>query len=282
MIFDIATFKIKILHRPTLLNFSESFYRNYKSFLSKNQEHVDFIITIVPFDSFSLSLKKFIRRQGYFYYEKKGLFILKNRGTIAWINTTTKKMNLGFKDTIQEGKKNTILLAFIRLAVSLCTVLEGGLPFHCSAIAFGDRGVAFSGPSRAGKSTIAELLATQGQLLNDDFNVILPHGKNAFKIYSTPFAHLEMLKKCVNRGADLRTIFFIEKSTANEIETLSFKNKYIFALAHSFIFPLSDFFGNKILDNAERLCKSVECKRLYFNNSGAIRPFMYHYTKGIV
>jgi hypothetical protein len=223
-----------------------------------------------------------VRRQRYFYHEKKGLFILKTTGTISCINTVTKKMSLGFKNKSQERKNNTILLAFVRLAVSLCTVLKGGLPFHCSAIAFGDRGIAFSGPSRAGKSTIAELLAMPGQLLNDDFNIILPYRKKTYRIHSTPFARLETLKKCVNRGVDLRMIFFIEKSAGNAIENLLFKNKYIFTLSHSFIFPLSDFFGSKILNNAEHLCKSVECKRLYFNNNGAIRPFMYRYVGDLV
>lgn len=277
MLFTIATFKIKISCRKAFFNFPESLRRNYDRFISKKQGLADFTITIVPYGSFSVSSKKFVRRQRCFYYEKECLFILKAKGIIASINTTSKKMNLAFKVENNKGKNSTVLMAFVRLAVSLCAVLKGGIPFHCSAIAFGDRGIAFSGPSRAGKSTIAELLSVPGQLLNDDFNIILPGRKNTYRIYSTPFARLETLKKCVNRGVDLHTIFFIEKSTGNAIENLPFKNKYIFTLAHSFIFPLSDFFGSKILDNAERLCRCVECKRLYFHNDRAIRPFMYRY-----
>ena len=188
-------------------------------------------------------------------------------------------MTLGFRKNCSEKKKIVVLMSFVRLAVSLCAVLKGGLPFHSSAIAFGDAGIAFSGPSGAGKSTIAKLLVSPGQLLNDDFNIILPHRKNACKIYSTPFTQPETLKKCVNRGAKLRTIFFIEKSPTNKIENLSFKNKYILTLGQTFMFPLSDFFGKKILDNAERVCESVECKRLHFKNDEAIRPFIYHYAE---
>ena len=90
-----------------------------------------------------------------------------------------------------------------------------------------------------------------------------------------------MLKKSINRGADLQTIFFIEKSDTNKIENLPFKNKYIFTLAQTFMFPLSDFFGKKILDNAERLCESVECKRLHFKNDGTIRPFIIRHAGGL-
>jgi hypothetical protein len=192
-----------------------------------------------------------------------------------------KEMTVGFKGKHNEFNKNIMLMAFVRLAVSLCAVLEGGLPFHSSAIAFGECGIAFSGPSGAGKSTISKLLASQGQLLNDDFNIILPHGKNVYKIYSTPFAKQEMLINCVNRGAKLHTIFFIEKGLTNAIEDLSFKKKFILLLKQTFIFSLSGFFGNKILDNAEKICKKVECKQLHFTKDGSIRPFLCRYMKDL-
>ena len=46
------------------------------------------------------------------------------------------------------------------------------------------------------------------------------------------------------------------------------------------MFPLSDFFGKKILDNAERLCGSVECKRLHFKNDETIRPLYITMPEG--
>ncbi|MGB7569412.1 MAG: hypothetical protein WBM07_16235 [Chitinivibrionales bacterium] len=248
--------------------------------MSIKQGQCNFVITIVPYNSFSLPSKGFVRRQNHFYYEKNGGFIIKFKGAFACVNNAEKKMTLGFRSASSEKTKTRALMAFVRLAVSMCAVLKGGLPFHSSAIAFGERGIAFSGPSGAGKSTIARLLVSPGQLLNDDFNIILPYRESAYKIYSTPYAERKTLKKCVNRGVDLRTIFFIEKSTTNTIENLPFKNKYISTLAQTFMFPLSDFFGKKILDNAERLCASVECKRLHFKNDETIRPFIYHHAGG--
>jgi GTPase SAR1 family protein len=163
----------------------------------------------------------------------------------------------------------------------MCAVLKGGLPFHSSAIAFGDRGIAFSGPSGAGKSTLANMLVSPAQLLNDDYNIILPLSKKTFGIYSTPFTTKETPPKCVKRGVHLRTIFFIEKSPVNKIEDLPFNKKYLRVLGQTFILSLSDFFGKKILDNAGHLCECVECKRLCFNNDGSIRPFMYRYAGGL-
>jgi len=281
MVFDIATFKIKIQRRSAFFNFPESFYSDYKAFMSIKQGQCNFVITIVPYDSFPLPSKGFARRQNHFYYENKKVFIIKTRRTIARINTVAKKMTLGFKNACSEKTKNRALMAFLRLALSICVVQKGGLPFHSSAIAFGERGIAFSGPSGAGKSTIADLLVSPWQLLNDDFNIILPYRESAYKIYSTPYTKRKTLKKCVNRGANLRTIFFIEKSKTNTIENLPFKNKYIFTLAQTFMFPLSDFFGKKILDNAERLCASVECKRLHFKNDETIRPFIFRHAGGL-
>jgi hypothetical protein len=290
MIFDIATFKIRVQrHRSASMNFPESFYEDFKDFRVDDRRRVraDFTITVAPFDSFSLPSIKLVRRQNYSYFENKQHFIMKSRSTFACINTVKKEMTLGFRSKRNEEKNNLVLMGFVRLAVSVLAILKGGLPFHSSAIAFGDRGIAFSGPSGAGKSTIATLLnspamsSEMSQLLNDDFNVILPHGKKGYRIYSTPFTHSKMLKRCVNRGADLRTIFFVEKSLANTIENLSFKNKYISTLGQTFIFPLSDFFGRKILDNAEHLCRTVDCRRLHFKNDGSIRSFLYRYAGGL-
>ena len=306
MIFDIATFKIKIrCRRSALFHFPESFYKDFKNYRIIDHHRIDFSIAIVPYDDIPLSSKKLVRRQSHFYYEKKGLFIIKSRSATACVNAAAGKMTLGFKapgpqrtSKTGAGKNNAVLMAFVRLAVSLCAVQKGGLPFHCSAIAFGDRGTAFSGPSGAGKSTIAKLLISSesssktassskaasssqtAQLLNDDFNIILPRGKNSYRIYSTPFTQPETLKKCVKGGAELRTIFFIEKGMTNIIENLSFKNRYILVLGQTFIFPLSDFIGRKILDNAERLCRNVECRRLRFKNDGSFRMFLDRYAKG--
>ena len=281
MIFDIATFKIKIQNRKSsFFNFPESFYKDYGAFISDKKGPCDFTITIVPNEKSSLLKIKLVRRQSHYYYENKREFIIKSRYAAAYINIVTKNIILSFRDKRGGRKKIYILMAFLRLAISICAVLKGGIPLHSSAIAFGDRGIAFSGPSGGGKSTIANLLISSGQLLNDDFNVILPHKKKAYAIYSTPFTKKEALQNCIKRGVMLATIFFIEKSLTNAIENLSFKYKYIYLLGQTFIFPLSDFFGQKILDNAERLCGSVECKRLHFKNDETIRPFIYHHAGG--
>jgi hypothetical protein len=279
MLFYFATFKIKIrrLH-SAFFNFPESFYKDYREFITPSNVPNDFTITIVPYEKFSLSGIKFVRRQNHFYCEQKGTFIIKSRGAIAYLDGLNRKMSLGFKVSSSEKTKTKALMAFVRLAASMCSVLSGGLPFHSSAIAFGNCGIAFSGPSGTGKSTIAKLLMIPGELLNDDLNILLPNHGSEYKIYSTPYAKRKILKKCINRGADLRTIFFIEKSAYNKIENLPFKNKYIFMLAQTFMFPLSDFFGKKILDNAGRLCENVKCKRLHFKNDGAIRPFITRYV----
>lgn len=50
---------------------------------------------------------------------------------------------------------------------------RGALPLHASCLAFGERAVAFAGPSRAGKSTLAAALMERGhRLLSDDVTVL--------------------------------------------------------------------------------------------------------------
>jgi hypothetical protein len=295
MIFDIATFKIKVRsQKSALFNFPESFYKDFNDYRYGKRCRGDFIITVVPYNFFRESPKKLVRRQSHLYHERKGICIIKSRRAIACVNAHKNKILLGFKGKGNEKKNNMVLMAFVRLAASLCAIQKGGLPFHCSAITFGKSGIAFSGPSGAGKSTIAKLLTSTEStaksalsprailLLNDDFNIILPGRENSYRIYSTPFTQTETMKMCVKRGADLRAIFFIEKYAKNTTETLAFKNRYILMLGQTFIFPLSDFFGRKILDNAEKICTYVECRRLRFKNDGSLRTFMEHYAKGLV
>ena len=283
MIFDIATFKIKVQCRQSaLLYFPDSVLKSYNRFILKHNTQSDFIITILPYNSFSLTSIKFTRREDYYYYRENGVIFIKSRVAIASINVITKTMSLGYKSSTQENKKISVLMAFVRLAASVCAVEKGGLPFHSSAIAFGDCGIAFSGPSSAGKSTIANLLISPGELLNDDFNIILPHLKNRYRIYATPFAHEKTLKKCVNRSANLQLIFFIEKNSSNKIEELLIKKKHLLMLGQTLFLPLSDFYWNKIFENTERLCKSVDCKLLYFQNNKTIRPLIYRYAKGLL
>lgn len=280
MIFEIATFKIKIqIHGSILFNFQNLFERDFASFISHKKGPYDCIISVVPCNNSSLAAINFVRRQSHFYYEGKKDFIIKSRFSTACINPTLKKILLSFKNTCSGKKKINLLMAYVRLALSICTVLKGGLPFHSSAISFGNCGIAFSGPSGAGKTTIAKLLISPGQLLNDDFNILLPCKKNGYKIYSTPFT--KTLKNCSSRSVKLRAIFFLEKGTANGIESLPFKNKFLFAVKQTVMFPLSAYLGGKILDNAESICTAIEFKRLHFVNNESVRPFIYRFVGGL-
>jgi hypothetical protein len=284
MIFDIATFRIKIRRfKSNSFNFPESFYRDFNEYRVANagNARIDFTITVVPHERISLSSRKLVRRQGHAYHEENGVCFIKSRSATACVNTFTQKMTLGFRSTNNDRKNNTILMGFVRLSVSLCAVLKGGLPFHSSALAFGNRGIAFSGPSGAGKTTIAKQLGSPWQLLNDDFNIILPQRKKGYGIHSTPFTQRETLKRCVKRSVELRSIFFIEKHETNTIQSLSFKERYILLLGQTYIFPMTDYVGRKILDNAEKICTQVECGRLLFNNNGSVRPFMRDYAGGL-
>ncbi len=285
MIFDIASFKIKVLGKPRkIFDFPESFYKKFHQYLCSNSRSpcIDFTLVVIPFESFSLPSKSLEKRQQHLYNENKEKFIIKSPGAIASVNMASKTISLGFKGKVTNRRKNLILMGFVRLAVSICAVLKGGLPFHSSVIAFNKYGIAFSGPSGAGKTTIAKLLAAPGQLLNDEFNVILPLGKNGYRIHSTPFTQFKTLKSCNKKNLILHTIFFLEKSMANSIENLAFKNKYISLLGQTYIFPLSDFFGKKILDNAEKICGNVSCKRLHFKNDETVRSFIYDFAKDLL
>lgn len=283
MIFQIATFRIKIQSsRSSGFAFPTSFLEKFSKYLIDKSRRIDFLITVVPYDEKIPASCEFVRRQGHWYHEGKGTITIKSRTAVARVNAGTTEMTLGFKYRQSLVKNNATLLAFVRLALSLLTIRKGGLPIHSSALSLGKCGIAFSGPSGAGKSTIAKMLDSPWQLLNDDFNIVLPEAKNAYGIYSTPFTQPKTLSRCVNRKVNLRVIFFIEQSSRNAVENLLFKKNYVLLLGQTHIFPLTEYFGKKILDNAERICRIVECKRLHFSYDGTFRPFIEHFVKGLV
>jgi hypothetical protein len=284
MIFAFATFSIKIRCRKSSgLIFSPRFIQNINQYLIKKSRTCDFLIDIVPYkkvpDPFE---KKAVGRLQHLYLEKKGIFFLKSFSALAMVDTNKQKITLGFKYAVTRSNKRSIFMAFVRLAASLLAVQKGGLPVHSSALCCKGKGYMFSGPSGAGKSTIARnLLLPPWQLFSDDLNIVLPGPRKTFRVYSTPFAQLNTLPNCVNGSANLQSIFFLEKSSRNRMENLAFKKKYVLLLGQTYILPLSNNFGTMILDNAEKICSHVECKRLFCVNNGSIRLYLNHYIRGL-
>lgn len=94
-----------------------------------------------------------------------------------------------------------------------------GMIVHSCGADFGGRGAMFLGRSRAGKSTIARLLAAEGgsTVLSDDRIIVRLSGGQA-TMYGTPWPGEAGM--AVNRSAPMKVCFLLSKAGENRIEDL--------------------------------------------------------------
>ena len=133
-------------------------------------------------------------------------------------DTERSQGEIGF--TINRRDKFTIVRISEIIETFICNsyifyfFLNGiGTFIHSCGIADGKKGYIFAGQSEAGKSTVAKLSLPRN-VLCDEMVLLRKKGNGKKQIFGTPFyGELEG----INRAADCKGIYFIEKSDFNEI-----------------------------------------------------------------
>jgi hypothetical protein len=143
---------------------------------------------------------------------------------------------------------------------------------HGCGILNGKRGYLFVAPSEGGKSTIAKLALQAGmQVLNDD-RIIIQKEKNGFKAHSNPWHG--SVKQIANRPADIKYIFFLRKSSFNEIKPISKAEAAAELFQNSIYIPLN----NAIMKKGFKLCcdltQAINCYYLKFKPDPCIWRFL--------
>ncbi|WP_297236267.1 hypothetical protein [uncultured Flavonifractor sp.] len=99
--------------------------------------------------------------------------------------------------------------------------------FHCSALAYRQRGYLFAAPSGTGKSTHTrlwrEVLGDAVRMINDD-KPLLKVTSEGVTVYGTPFAGKEGLQE--NSSASVAGIVLLHQAEANHIRRLSPREAY--------------------------------------------------------
>lgn len=109
-------------------------------------------------------------------------------------------------DQPDEHNQIELILHILSLA-SKWHVEHGGLCLHASAVADGEQGFLFLGPSEAGKTTISGLSSLIGHSsLGDDVNFIIKDGENSYKLAAGPTLSGSTLEHSLQRPI-LRGIF---------------------------------------------------------------------------
>jgi hypothetical protein len=151
---------------------------------------------------------------------------------------------------------------------------EGGILLHACGVARGRDALLFSGPSGAGKTTIAKLMQGAGdvRVLSDD-RIAIRSTDAGFRAYGTPWHGEAALS--LSDSAPLRAIHLIHHASGVEDEPLGGALGAAAVLGNSFA-PFHDFPSTeRTLELAARLASRVPILRLGFPKDGRVVSFAW-------
>lgn len=114
------------------------------------------------------------------------------------------------------GKLNPLQYPMGPIIMQYLTVQSEAVMIHASCVSTGNEGRIFTGFSGAGKSTISQIWANEGnQVINDD-RIIIRKIENEYFAYNTPMYYADSPKK-----TQLNKVFIISHSPHNELKKLN-------------------------------------------------------------
>lgn len=151
-----------------------------------------------------------------------------------------------------------------------------GLLLHGAGVSFQGQGLVFSGPSGAGKTTIARLADRFAEVLTDEHPIIVWEGQQA-SLVSTPFwgtSTPQALIRRVNKRIPLRALFLLEHSSGFELVPLDARAAMASLLATEVVAAERMSSAEAWLATADRLLHRVPTYRLRFRPSSELWPYL--------
>jgi hypothetical protein len=155
--------------------------------------------------------------------------------------------------------------ASLRLGMSLAVPRLGGLMLHSAGVSTGASALLFTGPSSAGKSTIAGLLADRfPRRLGDDLTIARPDpaAPGHWRAYATPFAG--ELGPAPDGEAPLAALYFLIKSSRHRAEPLSTHEVLRRLLRNVMAYVQERGAAERVLAAAARFASEIPCYVLEF------------------
>lgn len=143
-----------------------------------------------------------------------------------------------------------------------------GCYLHSCGVILDGKGILFAGHSEAGKSTMAQILKDDAQILCDDRIIIRNFGRN-FKIYGT-WSHGDVPTVSAD-SAPLHAICFLEKASDNRLIRLEDKKEVTRRMLSCLIKPFVTVdWWEKTLSLVDKITQEVPCYIQRFNKDKEI------------
>ena len=163
---------------------------------------------------------------------------------------------------VRQSRNPYALDTLLRLVHSLVLAEEGGFLLHAaSAVRFG-RAFLFAGISGAGKTTIARLAPPDAEVLTDEISYVRP-SLDGYRAYGTPFAG-ELARVGTNVSAPVATLFLLEKSAENRVESVEKLAAARALLRNILFFAHEEEMVKRVFDTALEFVSRVPVARLAF------------------
>ncbi|MFH1441168.1 MAG: radical SAM protein [Candidatus Omnitrophota bacterium] len=148
-----------------------------------------------------------------------------------------------------------------------------GCYLHSSGVNLNGKGLLFAGHSQAGKSTMANLLKEDAQILCDDRMIIRWHQIKGFEIHGT-WNH-GTIPDIANKSAPLKAVLFLEKAKSNRLIPLTNNHDKIRRILSCLIKPfVTADWWDKTLTLVEKISQEIPCYRIQFKKDKQIKELL--------
>jgi hypothetical protein len=151
----------------------------------------------------------------------------------------------------------------LRIVHTLALAPEGGCLLHAASVVRGGRAHVFTGPSGAGKTTLARLAPPDARVLTDEVSYLRRDCAGHYVAYGTPFAG-ELARAGENVSAPLAAIYLLRHASANRLSPVAPAEAARAILANVLFFAEDAALVRAVFAGALELAAGVAVHRLEF------------------